>query len=83
MISPPDGYKTWLDYAVENMSTKSEFLERVANGNECSREDMRGEAKRELEELREKATDINCPNCGSTHGSFTCGNCDFSQVAIG
>lgn len=55
MIVPtPDGYDSWLDYAIATMDTRSEYNRRIAEGCECERSDMRESALAELDELRKR-----------------------------
>jgi len=57
--SPPRGYSSWLDYAVDTFDTRSAEIERLFDdedsGNVSTREGMRLAAKGELEELRKEA----------------------------
>lgn len=54
---PPDGYSTWLDYAVDTMDTRMPQLERLMQevAPEHSRESMRQAAQAELSQLRRLA----------------------------
>ena len=56
---PPLGYRSWLDYAVEGMDTRTAFLELcVTEGQDApSRESMRAAVRKELKELRRRAGD--------------------------
>ena len=58
--APPQGYSTWLDYAVEGMDTRTAFLELcVTEGATTpSRESMRMAVRHELQELRRKAGEL-------------------------
>lgn len=47
-LDPPDGYGTWLDYAIATMDTRTHYIENVFNGIEIDREQMRDAAKDEL-----------------------------------
>jgi hypothetical protein len=51
---PPDGYATWLDYAVDTMDTRSPQLDQMLQENapEHSRESMRQAVQAELAQLR-------------------------------
>jgi len=53
---PPDGYETWLDYAVANMPTRDLHLESVVSDKPVQREEMRAAARAELDALRDGAT---------------------------
>lgn len=53
IVPPPDGYDSWLDYAVASMDTRRLYLESIADGRDHSREDMRESAASELAALRE------------------------------
>ena len=57
-ISPPDGYSSWLDYAVESMDTRSlaneQLLRSEALDNVPSREQMHEAARLELLRLRNR-----------------------------
>jgi hypothetical protein len=61
IVKPPEGYDSWLDYAIDTMDTRSEYLTRLfldkkENGlDDDEREDMRYSAKIELDELRKKS----------------------------
>ena len=37
-LAPPDGYATWLDYAVDTMDTRSEEIERLSLDRPASRQ---------------------------------------------
>jgi hypothetical protein len=54
---PPDGYATWLDYAVDTMDTRSPQLDQMLQENapEHSRESMRRAVQAELASLRKLA----------------------------
>ena len=55
-LPPPEGYATWLDYAVKGMDTRSLYLDLCVEGrSEVSREDMRAAVEQELRELRAAA----------------------------
>ena len=58
--APPAGYSSWLDYAVECMDTRTAFLELcVTDGQEApSRESMRAAVRHELQELRQRAGEV-------------------------
>lgn len=57
--TPPKGYATWLDYAVDCMDTRSVEIESILDEDSGaagpSRDDMRQAVKAELEELRGRA----------------------------
>ena len=53
--APPDGYASWLDYAVDTMDTRSEEIGRLMLERPSSRESMRDAARAELLSLRRKA----------------------------
>jgi len=55
---PPDGYATWLDYAVETMDTRSQEIERLFLDKPVSRESMREAVRTELEALRRKSGEL-------------------------
>lgn len=58
-IKPPEGYDTWLDYAVATMDTREAFLEGIESGwwgnATPQREVMRKSALAELAALRSRA----------------------------
>lgn len=54
-LSPPDGYSTWLDYAVDTFDTRSILLERMFDRDDLpDRETILSFARAELESLRSK-----------------------------
>ncbi|WP_157275083.1 hypothetical protein [Dechloromonas agitata] len=56
--SPPTGYLSWLDFAVDTMDTRAEEQERLFEGTSVSRQSMRDAVKAELVALRRKAGEI-------------------------
>jgi hypothetical protein len=56
---PPDGFSTWLDYAVFNMDTRSVWHEFLFTGNpdltRFNREDLQRAVEQELRALRARA----------------------------
>ena len=55
MIKPPEGYDTWLDYAVDFMPTRDLYLQSIGGenwGRTVERSEMREAAKKELDDLR-------------------------------
>lgn len=56
--SPPAGYPSWLDFAVDTMDTRAEEQERLIGGTSVSRQSMRDAVKGELVALRRKAGEI-------------------------
>lgn len=54
---PPDGYSSWLDYAVATMDTRSLQIEQLLedDGEPISRDAARAAAQAELDELRRRA----------------------------
>jgi hypothetical protein len=60
-LPPPDGYNSWLDYAVECFSTRDPWLESHwktcidENAVELDREEIRESARLELRALRKAA----------------------------
>jgi len=56
--SPPTGYPSWLDFAVDTMDTRAEEQERLFEGISVSRQSMRDAVKAELVALRRKAGEI-------------------------
>jgi hypothetical protein len=52
---PPDGYATWLDFAVDTMDVRSEEIERLFQDRPASRQSMRDAANTELAALRRRA----------------------------
>jgi len=52
IVPPPNGYETWLDYAAATMDTRTEYHERIWDGRNHSREDIRESAIAELAALR-------------------------------
>jgi len=59
--APPQGYSSWLDYAVESMDTRTAFLELCVTDGESapSRESMKAAVQHELQELRKRAGELN------------------------
>jgi hypothetical protein len=55
--SPPTGYSSWLDYAVDTMETRSEQIDRLFEDvtTSVSRDDMRAAVRAELDALRRLA----------------------------
>ena len=53
--APPEGYATWLDFAVATMDTRSEEIDRSLAGESVSRQSMRDAAQAELTGIRRKA----------------------------
>lgn len=62
--APPQGYSSWLDYAVEGMDTRTAFLELCVTEGESapSRESMQMAVRYELQELRRKAGELEKPS---------------------
>lgn len=56
--APPDGYKSWLDFAVDSMDTRSEEIERLFLDTPASRESMRDAVRAEYLALRRKAGEL-------------------------
>lgn len=56
--TPPEGYATWLDFAVDTMDTRAEEQERIWAGTPVSRQAMRDAVRAELVALRRKADEI-------------------------
>lgn len=56
--SPPTGYPSWLDFAVDTMDTRAEEQERLFEGTSVSRQSMRDAVKVELVALRRKAGEL-------------------------
>jgi len=56
--TPPEGYATWLDFAVDTMDTRAEEQERIWAGTPVSRQAMRDALRAELVALRRKADEI-------------------------
>jgi hypothetical protein len=60
-LPPPDGYNSWLDYAVEQFDTRQPWLESLVetwideNAVELDRTEIRESARVELRALREAA----------------------------
>jgi hypothetical protein len=55
-ILPPEGYASWLDFAVETFDTRGPSLERmIADGTAPARDAMREAARAELRKLRAAA----------------------------
>lgn len=54
---PPDGYESWLDFAVETFDTRVPWLESIFSddGEAPDRDAMREAARVELRELKAKA----------------------------
>lgn len=54
---PPDGYATWLDYAVDKIDTRSPYLDQcmAENATDHTRESMRQAVQAELAQLRKLA----------------------------
>jgi hypothetical protein len=61
-LPPPSGYKTWLDYAVENLDTRdlhnSSIFDTSLWGREVDRREFLDAARRELESLRAMAAEV-------------------------
>ncbi len=56
LIPPPDGYPTWLDFAVETFDTRGLWVERLlAEDRDDDRDAMREAARTELRSLRAAA----------------------------
>jgi hypothetical protein len=55
---PPEGYRSWLDFAVENMDTRTEEQERLWADKPVSRQAMRDAVRAELVALRRKAGEL-------------------------
>lgn len=52
-LRPPEGFATWLDYAIEYMETRTLYLDMcVFGGSDISREDMKAAVEQELRDLR-------------------------------
>lgn len=53
-IPPPEGFQSWLDYAVETFNTRQEEVNRALAGEPDPpwREEMRDAAREELRQLR-------------------------------
>ena len=56
--SPPHGYGSWLEYAVDTMETRSEEIERLLLDKPVSRESMRDAVRAEFLALRRKAGEL-------------------------
>lgn len=56
--TPPEGYASWLDFAVDTMDTRAEEQERLWASTPISRQAMRDAVRAELVALRRKAGDI-------------------------
>lgn len=54
-LAPPDGYASWLDYAVDTMDTRAEEIDRLFTDKPISRQSMRDAVRAELAALRRKA----------------------------
>lgn len=55
MPTPPEGYTSWLDFAVDTMDTRTEEQERLWADTPVSRQAMRDAVRAELAALRRKA----------------------------
>lgn len=53
--TPPEGYASWLDFAVDTMDTRTEEQQRIWAGTAISRQAMRDAVRAELAVLRRKA----------------------------
>jgi len=53
--TPPEGYASWLDFAVDTMDTRAEEQERIWADAPVSRQAMRDAVRAELAALRRKA----------------------------
>ena len=53
--APPDGYASWLDFAVDTMDTRAEELDRLFADAPISRQSMRDAVRAELFALRREA----------------------------
>jgi len=60
-LPPPEGYDTWLDYAVINMPTRDLYLRAIDEGESITRNDMRDAVEAELRALRAAAVSIPTP----------------------
>lgn len=56
--TPPEGYESWLDFAIDTMDTRAEEQERVSAGTPVSRQAMRDAVRAELIALRQKANEM-------------------------
>lgn len=56
--TPPEGYASWLDFAVDTMDTRAEEQERLWADTPVSRQAMRNAVRAELAALRRKAGEI-------------------------
>lgn len=56
--APPDGYASWLDYAIATMDTRSAEIESLLLDNPVSRAAMREAVRAELVALRRKAGEL-------------------------
>lgn len=56
--APPDGYTSWLDFAVDSMDSRSEEIERLFLDKPASRESMRDAVRAEYLALRRKAGEL-------------------------
>lgn len=53
--APPEGYASWLDFAVDTMDTRAEEIDRLFADKPISRQSMRDAVRAELAALRRKA----------------------------
>lgn len=62
--APPDGFQSWLDYAVETFDTRQPYLENLFSEGDSSvtREAIREAARSELLELRQRALAATSPS---------------------
>lgn len=58
MPTPPEGYASWLDFAVDTMDTRAEEQDRLFAGTLVSRHAMRDAVHAELVALRRKAGEL-------------------------
>jgi hypothetical protein len=60
-ISPPEGYGSWLDYAVQTMDTRTvEINQLFSDEISPTRQEMQEAAQVELQELRKMARLLSC-----------------------
>lgn len=70
--SPPKGYPSWLDFAVDTMDTRTEEQERLFDGTPASRQSMQDAARAELVALRRKAGEILALSPSLCAGGWSC-----------
>lgn len=63
-LAAPAGYRSWLNYAIKSMDTRSLYLETIADeaggqwGRDVSREEMRQAAQAELAALEQRGREL-------------------------